>query len=456
MGSVNGSAKEPLRLAHVFGSSTSASESSTSVSEHKDISSRLHGLTKDGVEFSSVQIYQLPVRVGVAQHHSLVYWYQLGRAGGFTMPLTRGLQLDWGSDGLAFTDLYDKPLGTSLTCKECGIRPVTVAHQLAPLINKVYSLVQWNCQHFSSHLYDRACGNSNLNDKLQDMHAAGGVFVSAGIFQEASEDEDRRGEDSTMVYWYQAPDANALHCLRLDWGAAGLSFRISMESPSEEPLDLAGARWRECSVEPDRLLEQLHEIAGWKYEAATWNRNTFAHHLFRNVLAKGGRERLHAHLDDLTERGIEIAGVSDVLSPDPSQRESGDRHMLVYKYKIPDGFQSATVHLSLAWGSRGLHFSESDEEDIAGALLVRTKSMLFIRLRPAELQRQIRSLEGRNYDPVDFSSQHFSDLLFSKAPGKERGVLRATAPQKHSNSRRTSSSKPKANPTIRPARTRDI
>lgn len=443
MGSVSSSTQEkhPLSLGTVFGSSTSASAASgsNSVAEHKDLGSRLSALMKDDVEFSSVQIVQVPLRSGVAQHHGLVYWYQVRGSNG---PIDYGLQLDWGSDGLAFTDLYDKPSGTTLKTKESGILPVTVQHQVSKLAHKVYSLVQWNCQHFSLYLFDRACGNIHLNNKLVEMSVDEVLFTSVGIYYEAAEAVDAGEElnNSVLIYWHrERGSSRTLRGLRLDWSADGLTHRITGD-PSE-PL-CERIRWRQCSLPPAKLLESLREIEGWRYEATTWSHKVFAQFLFNNVLAKGDWEMLRAHLEELGERGIEIAGVIDVLAPDPTGREaSGDRHILVYKYKMLD--QNTTVHLALEWGPKGLNFSESDEEP-AGALLVRTKSMLFIRLRPAELQRQILEATVRSYDPIEWSSQNFCDRLFSLAPGKERGVLRAHPP--------IPQRKPTAGKTAKPAR----
>jgi hypothetical protein len=267
------------------------------VAEHKDLASRLSALTKDGVEFSSVQIVQVPVRAGVAQHHSLVYWYERSASRSASDPLTCGLQLDWGSDGLAFSDLHDKPTGRSVVSKDCGLLPVTVAHQVSKLVHKVYNLVQWNCQHFSLYLFDRAWGNSQLNAKLQELQADQVSFVSAGLYHEAVPSDYGDVRQLVLAYFYtESSQSSHFKALRLDWGTEGLTYRI-IDSNAKTPFLEEPVRSRNCGLAPQRLLDSLREIEGWKYEASTWNHPIFIQHLFKQVLAKGGQEQLYAHLD---------------------------------------------------------------------------------------------------------------------------------------------------------------
>lgn len=404
-------------ISQSFGSSTSASASSTGPVQYTDIFARLEALSSDDVEFTEVQIIQQPIRTGVAEHHLLVYWYYLHPAR--PSSLKQGLHVDWGQNGLSFNDCTDtdSPQGSIVRSKDCCILPSTLLVQLRKIEKKVYNLVMWNCRHFCLHLFDRAGGNWKLTQYLEALQSVDGFVSSAGIHQRDKDSED--GDETwSTVYWCEEPDSKQVTVLQLAWSVLGLTFH-KLETYNPHNI----IRVRECHLSPADVVLQLREVEGWYYHAETWNEMQFAQRMFDCVPARGGYLQLLAHLDELTHRGVEISGVLDVLTSCNGERRSvrGDHHVLVYKYKVTE---QLTMHLLLDFGPRGVFFSESQDEP-AGTLLVRSKPMLFVRLQPRDLQRQLQDLEHKVFDEVDWTSQHFCTHLFSQAPGRERNVLRA-------------------------------
>lgn len=449
MGSVSGSAGSPSTSGSpsTGGSCTSggigfiASRSSVSPeTEDGHVEKQLLALEREGAEFFSVQVYRQPLSAGVADHHLLVYWYGVGR----------GVQIDWGQNGLAFTECSEAPRDGATVAREkaCGLSPGTLARQIQGLRDKCYSMLQWNCQHFCQHLFEQACGSARLNRELDRLQLCGVVLTSSMIYQETP---GNVGE-WVLVFWYDDPTLvrvsdgrHARRGLLLQWCPTGLHVDLSAE---EAPGVLV--RWRECCVEPERFRRQLREVEGWPFEPSKWSCQRFVEHFFDRVLAQGGSAKLGEHLDDLAARGLEIAGVLDVLTPGsdadlrfgvwrakvldelqgegPVTARQGDavaaglddeKHALVYKYKAAG---DRVVHLFLGFTERGVEFAESEEPPGVNFTILRTKPMLFVRLRPEELRRQISEIEGRTYDAVEWNSQHFCAHLFDQVPGKARAA----------------------------------
>lgn len=409
--------------------------------EEGHVEKHLLALEREGAEFSSVQVYRQPLSANVADHHLLIYWYGVGR----------GVQIDWGQNGLACNECSEAPRDGATVVREkpCGVSPGTLARQIQGLRDKCYSMLQWNCQHFCQHLFEQACGSARLNRELDRLQLCGVMFSSAMIYQETP---GLVGE-WVLVFWYDDPSLvrvsdgrHARRGLLLQWGPNGLHVDPSAD---EEPGTLV--RWRECCAEPERIRRQLREVEGWPFEPSRWSCQRFVEYFFDRVLAQGGSAKLGEHLDDLALRGLEIAGVLDVLAPASDaelrfgvwrakvldelhgeevaseRKPRGDshpaglddeRHALVYKYKAAG---ERVVHLLLSFSERGLEFAES-EDPPGGATVLRTKPMLFVRLRPEELRRQLSEIEDRAYDAVVWNSQNFCAHLFDQVPGKARAA----------------------------------
>lgn len=417
----------PQESAGLFVSSVSASNAT--MREHKDLVTRLAALERDKVEFGQVQIYHQPLSAGVADHHQLVYWSAdcdvFATAG--ELAVVRGgipgLQIDWGQNGLAFSDLKSTPQGNLARSKEVGISPLTISNQLLKYKSRTYNIVNWNCQHFCQQLFDQAGGNSRLNAELDRLHKNGAMVTSASIHQETP---GTIGE-WTLVYWHMR-DVDSLevaaeeskgpvqlddsqHGLQICWGADGLDFEVVMDGPPG-----ALVAWRECSTSPARIRRQLREIEGRAFHSNVWNSKLFAQHLFDRILAKGGLSRLHEHLEELSERGVEIAGVLELSVLSPIQRHlPGDVHLLIYKYRLSGNLTCLWIEFS----ESGVKFDETDEEP-SFHLVMRNKPMLFVRLQPKELQRQLEEIQVFVFDKKEWNSHHFCNHLFAQVPGKAR------------------------------------
>jgi len=291
--------------------------------------------------------------------------------------------------------------------KEIGISPLTVSNQLLKYKSRSYSIVNWNCQHFCQQLYDQAGGNSRLNAELDRLREQRVVISSVSIYQETP---GTIGE-WTLVYWFSEVNCPVQHGLQISWGPDCLDFEVIMDEPPG-----ALVCWRECSTSPARIRWQLHEIEGRAFHPDMWSSQQFSQHLFDRILAKGGLDRLHEHLEELAERGVEIAGVLELCVFSSTQRHiPGDHHLLIYKYRLC----GVVTCLWLEFSECGVRFSETDEEPSSG-LVMRNKPMLFVRLQPKELQRQLQEIQGRMFDDTDWSSLHFCNHLFVQVPGKAR------------------------------------
>ena len=140
----------------------SASASSASAVTYKSLDARLAALEQSGVDFLKVVIYTQPLPTGVGQHHGLIYHYERRFApmalGGSSYMMTGGnccLQIDWGQDGITFADIYTEHAGKIVKEKQCGITPATLLEQVHGVQKREYHLLQWNCQHFSRHLFGK-------------------------------------------------------------------------------------------------------------------------------------------------------------------------------------------------------------------------------------------------------------------------------------------------------------
>merc|ERR1712232_391599 len=251
------------------------------------------------------------------------------------------------------------------------------------------------------------------------MGAADDVVISGVIIYSAASENGAAASDTwTVVFWYRDAHTEVEMGLQLDWSTDGLTYQLVVD----EPTAGKATQYRECAMKPSSLCTLLREIDGVPFQAGRWNSQHFSQHIFDRVLARGGLKRLYEHLEALADKGLEIAGVLEFLSPESGAGESsGDHHIIVYKYKTID---QRLVHLHIDFSESGLAFSEFDVEP-NGSLLLRQKPMLFVRLQPRELIAQLRKIEDRAYDTMDWCSQHFCAHLFSQAPGRERVVLKA-------------------------------
>uniref|UniRef100_A0A7S4SSM6 Uncharacterized protein n=2 Tax=Alexandrium monilatum TaxID=311494 RepID=A0A7S4SSM6_9DINO len=113
----------------------------------------LDALAGQRVKFSHVAVWREAFLGGAADHHTLVYEYSAGRR-------LMSLKIDWGREGLSFTDSEDDPCpsGDIIRRKLIRLRPEEVKKHLLEVKDWDYVLTTWNCQHFSAHLFDQAGG----------------------------------------------------------------------------------------------------------------------------------------------------------------------------------------------------------------------------------------------------------------------------------------------------------
>eukprot|EP00930_Biecheleria_cincta_P057989 TRINITY_DN43856_c0_g1_i1.p1 TRINITY_DN43856_c0_g1~~TRINITY_DN43856_c0_g1_i1.p1 ORF type:complete len:175 (+),score=28.35 TRINITY_DN43856_c0_g1_i1:45-527(+) len=118
-------------------------------------------MTEKKVRFRNVAIWRQAFLGGTIDHHTVVYEYK--GTGGRQMSLA----LDWGREGLSFTDSAEDPCthGDVLERKWLPrLPPDEVLKHWEPVKDLVYVLATWNCQHFSRYMYDLA--DSGVSDRV--------------------------------------------------------------------------------------------------------------------------------------------------------------------------------------------------------------------------------------------------------------------------------------------------
>eukprot|EP00420_Gonyaulax_spinifera_P013983 CAMPEP_0197910220 /NCGR_PEP_ID=MMETSP1439-20131203/70467_1 /TAXON_ID=66791 /ORGANISM="Gonyaulax spinifera, Strain CCMP409" /LENGTH=165 /DNA_ID=CAMNT_0043531849 /DNA_START=47 /DNA_END=544 /DNA_ORIENTATION=+ len=111
----------------------------------------LDALAHRQIRFKHAAVWRQAFLGGAADHHTLVYEYV---AAGRQM----SLKIDWGREGLSFKDSAEDPCpnGDIIRRKWCRISPAEVKDQIMEIKDRDYVLTNWNCQHFSAYLFDRA------------------------------------------------------------------------------------------------------------------------------------------------------------------------------------------------------------------------------------------------------------------------------------------------------------
>lgn len=111
----------------------------------------LQKLAKKKYRFRHVAVWRQSFLGGTVDHHTIVYEYQ---------PAQRlmSLKMDWGREGLSFTDSPEDPCpyGDIIKRKWCRVSPAQVWVELEKVLDREYDLVRWNCQHFSAYCFERA------------------------------------------------------------------------------------------------------------------------------------------------------------------------------------------------------------------------------------------------------------------------------------------------------------
>lgn len=331
----------------------------------------------------------------------VLWWHEAVREEERQQP--RGLCLRWSPEGLTFQCTRATPPGAVVYSREVGSGFGDVRWQLRKVEGQRYQTSIWDDRCFALWLFEQCLCKGNfttLREHLEELQRKDLHFASCSIIA-----VDALGEANTAgstVGTDRAGSGTCHHAKALP-DAAAATAPAPPAAPEHNGAEAAGEGQRAearplsslCAATPSgQQLGAPSELASSQQDDSLGSARQ------RQVLPSRS-----------AWQGAPIKPAA------PQQHGSADalkQHALVYSYRIHD---HSLVYLRLDFVpfDCSIRFVES-REDPAPATLLYTKPMLFARLPPRELKRQLLEVQ-QVLDIANWDSLKFCWHLFDQSPG---------------------------------------